>query len=212
MLPRHSARVRVPLVRLLLPVDPDWVAARLHVPGSVSRLIVRQRRREGDDAVEELSTSPPDIDALWEHVEPTLSSYVIKDSTWWAWRYDGHPRRPYRHFVLRRGSKLCAVAVLRVRPGGDGQIGEVLDFFASDAESARAVVSRIRRDLDVSALMFFAPPRSPSVRLLGSAGFRSVPRVLDRDPLVLNMRDFGDNRRELAKAGWYVTYGDVDRF
>lgn len=212
MLPKASAQALTPMVHLIMPLDATWVADRLRIPRAAARLFVSKGGRSSEAGmVETRSTTPSDIDPLWALAEGSMSSCIIRDGPWWAWRFDAHPARPYRHFVLRSGGKLRAAAVVRWDRRGGHVVGDVLELMAAAPDAARWVVETIAAEADEAVtLSFLAPRRTAIARMVRQAGFRTIPRRFESNPLSLNLRDICGDRLDLGSLSWHATSADMD--
>jgi hypothetical protein len=209
MLPQWSRQQLAPLTHFIFPLDVSWLAERLRVPRVLARAFVR--RPKARDPIEARSTSAPDVTALWEVLAPSMRWGVVRDEGWWTWRFDGHPHRPYRHFVLRDNGRLSAAAVVRMARRDDHVFGDVLELIAASPRAARRLVCGIAAEVPGSvALTFLTQRESDEGRLVRSIGFRPTPRRLESNPLVLNLRDMCEAGLDLRPDVWRTTWADMD--
>lgn len=199
---------RARMSRFVRPIDAAWLAERLKIPRPVARRLIRPARGEGAEVRDE---APAGIDALWAELEPSIRFGTVKDAAWFGWRFDGHPHRPYRYFLARRGGALSAVAVVRMVERDGATFGEVMDVLAVSRTGLRAVVDAAASELDGAvALTFAASPWWPSRSMLRGAGLWRVPRRLERVSMSANARETCGDRPDLPRAPWAATLGDAD--
>ncbi len=166
-------------------------------------------RRPRHRGARQIDAPPPDIGTLWSAVAKAVPYSIIKDETWWRWRFAEHPHAPYRYFEVRDGHELVAAAVTRDRELMGGNIACILELLATTPQRARDVVGAVVADAEVAdAVAFRAPRHRPQTTWAQAAGLRLVPTRLTRERMVLRSQFFDD--AGLADKPWAVTWGDTD--
>jgi hypothetical protein len=178
---------------------------------SVQRVLFRPRRAAaGDVAVEEAAPSP-DVDSLWAELAPAVVNGVIRDSTWFSWRYVARPVTPYRFFSVRRGGRLVGVAVTTDREQQGGVFTYLLEFLAVDADAARGLVHvvSLRCAGSVGVVLATLPGTSASRLALG-AGLRLVPARFEEKALHMGVIDNDGTHGDAIRSNWTLGWGDLD--
>jgi GNAT superfamily N-acetyltransferase len=201
---RHTANPRT-LLNLAPPIPVRLFARPLR---GVLRPAARSLRREGEGDGREIDVVPSDIDSLWERVSPSLPFSVVKNRTWWTWRFDRHPQRPYRLFEVREDGNLTAVAATRERTSRGRAVECIVELLAVDDGAARTVVGAVARATGANGLAFKAPVHAPQARWARAGGLRLVPRRLEPDAMNL-LAQFYD-KPSLVNEPWSVTWADTD--
>jgi hypothetical protein len=169
-------------------------------------------RRPAGDADDIGTALPADVTGLWDEMRPQHGYGIVKDGTWWRWRYEQHPLRPYRYVAVRDRGRLTAVAAVIERDALGGRVVYVLDVLALTRTDARrvigALVSSAAEDVDAVALL--ALPGSPQARAARAAGLRPVPHRLESNPVWLAVYDVVGNQTERLSGPWAATWGDMD--
>src|SRR4029077_1540423 len=91
---------KVRLEPFILPLDLKWLAQRIRLPRQLStalRVVIRTPRA-GDAC--EVADGPEGLDDLWSATHAAGEWTIVKDETWWRWRFGGHPYGVYRFFEL----------------------------------------------------------------------------------------------------------------
>jgi hypothetical protein len=181
----------------LLMLDSGWYARRIHLPGAVmslARLALRARKPRGSYLAAEEAAPSPDVDELWQAVEPTVVNGVIRDSTWFRWRYVQRPSGAYRYFATRRGGRLVGVAVTTQREQQGGLFTYLLEFVAVDDDAARSLVEVV----------------TSTSRLALAAGLRLVPARFEEKALHFGVVDNDGSRGDVTQMKWTLGWGDLD--
>lgn len=196
------------------PLDAAWLARRLHVPAALVRPVARAAPPEpgGDQAVE-LAAPPADLDALWARVAPAAGTGIVRDATWWRWRYGERPGGGYRFVAARRAGVLTGAAALAVHERYGGRFGLVCELLAVDRRAARDLVGRlagVARARGAVGLAAVALPGSREAHLASRAGLRRLPRRLEPRPLRVMVLAPGADSAALAARRWTMAWGDLD--
>lgn len=211
MLPRRSYAPSVaPLVRFVLPASAEWLRHRLRLPGAAARAVVRRALRRSSRDVSTCDEAPGDVDSVWREVAGRCPFAIEKALPWWRWRYDGHPKHPYRIVAFRRGGRLRSVASILLRPVGEAVYADVLELLATQPEHATAVLHFIGATFEVAAVALRARPGTPQSEMARVAGMLRVPRRLEGGRVTLNVRDLCGDRPDLLAMPWSLSWGDLD--
>ena len=199
---------------LVAPFDDAWLAERFALPRPAARLVRAAAFATGSArglAALEVAAPPPDVDALWGRVAPTVTYGVVRDQAWWRWRYSGHPDAPYRFFEVRRGGELVGAAVTLEREAFGGTFLNVLELLTVEVPAARALRAAIRRAAGAAAgAALVAVPGSPLDALAVRAGFRRLPRRLEPKPLMFGAVRNQPGSPDPTTVSWSVAWGDLD--
>lgn len=169
---------------------------RLAVPKRRKRSCAHQRSPEG-------------LDQLWGRVSHSYPYGIVRDETWWAWRYGSHPRAPYSFFSCIRDGVLAGCAVAKQHPRR--RIVQLLDLLAVDASAARQLLRSIEESFpECRAIAFRASSANHATNLLRAAGFRRVPSMFDRHSPRFVVVPHNDELRALEQAPWVLSWGDMD--
>jgi GNAT superfamily N-acetyltransferase len=213
MIPRRARGLGWPFRTYILPLNAQWFAERLPVPPGAGRALGSAMfRRPTGDANDVGSSLPDGIDDLWEEMRPSLPFGIVKDETWWRWRFAGHPLKPYRFVGVYDRGRLSAAAVVLDRDALGGRIVYVLELLARTRADARRALGAITTTAPegTDALALLALPGTPQARAARAGGLRPVPHRLESNPVWLALFDpFGKHREELT-GQWSVTWGDMD--
>lgn len=203
----------------LLMLDSSWYAKRTHIPRvamSAVRIALRAKRPRGIYAAAETAAPPPDVDELWDAVRPAVVNGVIRDSTWFDWRYVRRPVvdtavAPYRYFATRRDGQLVGVAVTTQREQRGGMFTYLLEFLAVDDDAARGLLQLVARSSagSVGVLLATLPGTSTS-RLAIAAGLRLVPARFEEKALHFGVVDNDGSHGDVTQMCWTLGWGDLD--
>jgi GNAT acetyltransferase-like protein len=203
----------------LLMLDSSWFAKRAHVPRvvvSIARLALRAKPPRGTFTTTETSVPPADVDDLWNALQPAILNGVIRDSTWFEWRYLQRPVvdaavAPYRYFATRRDGRLVGVAVTTQREQRGGIFTYLLEFLAVDDEAARSLLQVAAENAagSVGVLLATLPGTSTS-RLAIAAGLRLVPSRFEEKALHVGVVDNDGSHGDVAHMHWTLGWGDLD--
>lgn len=199
---------------LVAPFDDAWLAERFCLPRPAARLVRAAAFATGSArglVAIEVAAPPPDVEALWGRVAPTVTYGVVRDQAWWRWRYSGHPDAPYRFFEVRRGGELVGAAVTLEREAFGGTFLNVLELLTAEVPAARALRAAIGRAAGAAAgAALVAVPGSPLDALAVRAGFRRLPRRLEPKPLMFGAVRNTPGSPDPTTVGWSVAWGDLD--
>jgi hypothetical protein len=211
-LPRGGPPSAGHLARLVVPLDAGWLADRAKIPRFVAAAAVRRAGpRRANGGAQYPGGLSVEIDALWMQIEDRVPFGIVKDASWWRWRYEEHPGSPYLYFGVRRDGRLAAAAVASVRPAGGTRMVTFLEFLAADAEAGAALGRAAASAVDGAvAIAMLARLGSYQERVARRSGMRRVPRLFDRRGVQLCVRDTCGDRPELVHAPWSATLGDSD--
>jgi len=196
------------------PLDDRWVAQRFHLPQAVATALHRRLSRESEgDTAQVVPLLPPDLDGLWERVQPSVPHGIVRDSSWWRWRYVNRPSAPYTFVTARRGGQLTGLAAVTVAERFGGAFGLVLEFLAADRDAARGLTSGLSvaaAERGAVGLAQVAIPGSPVAGLIAAAGFNRLPKLLEPRPLRFYVTVPEGESTGLAGASWNMQWGDLD--
>ena len=199
---------------LVAPFDDAWLAERFSLPRPAARLVRAAAFATGSArglVAVEVAAPPPDVDALWGRIAPTVTYGVVRDAAWWRWRYSGHPDAPYRFFEVRRDGELVGAAVTLEREAFGGTFLNVLELLTAEVPAARALRAAIGRAAGAAAgAALVAVPGSPLDALAVRAGFRRLPRRLEPKPLMFGAVRNTPGSPDPTTVGWSVAWGDLD--
>ncbi len=199
----------------LLMLDAGWYAARVRVPrfvmSAVQRVLFRPPRAgRGDNAAEDVAP-PSDVDSLWAELAPGVVNGVVRDSTWFSWRYVSRPVAPYRFFSVRRADRLVGVAVTTEREQQGGAFTYLLEFLAADADAARSLVQVVSsRCAGSVGLVMATLPGTSASRLALGAGLRLVPSRFEEKALHMGVIDNDGSHGAAIRRDWTLGWGDLD--
>lgn len=196
----------------LLPLRPQWFAARLRVPAPVLAPVVAlaARRTVGTRTATSARRWPTSA------TSPTPSGRCSTARRTRAWSATppgcgGDRDRPgdgaYRYVVARRDGELRGLAVATEREQRGGRFTYLLELLVSDERAARAVVSRVAAGAEGSAGVLVATmPGTPLARRARAAGLRQLPQRLEEKQLHFGVVG-GD---PALRSGWSLGWGDLD--
>lgn len=213
MLPHRAHALGWPFRTYVLPLNTEWFAERLPVPPGAGRTLGSAMfRRPSGDADDVGATVPDDVGTLWEQLRPRLEFGIVKDETWWRWRYGEHPLRPYRFVTIREQGRLTALGAAVDRNALGGRVVYVLELLAVTRADARRAVGALVSSAsdDVDAVAMLALPGTPQARAARGAGLRPVPRRLEANPVWLAVYDIRGEQAERLSGPWAATWGDMD--
>jgi predicted N-acetyltransferase YhbS len=198
----------------LLMLDAAWYAKRVGVPRvfmSAARFALRARKPRGFYVTSETPAPDADINELWDALEPAVLNGVIRDSTWFNWRYVQRPSAAYRFFSARRDGHLVGVAVTTQREQRGGMFTYLLEFLAVDDDAARSLVQLVARSAGRSVGLVLATlPGTSTSRLAIAAGLRLVPARFEEKALHFGVVDNDGSHGDLTHTQWTLGWGDLD--
>jgi len=200
---------------LVAPLDGDWLAQRLHLPGPLGRLARAPFRLSRGDGARVVDGPPPDLDDLWERLAPDYGNGVRRDGAWWDWRYVRRPVDAGYVFVeARRAGRLTGAAVARCRTDLGGPMLCVLELAAEDDRAARDLVGRLASTaagpLGAVGIATTALAGTPIYRSARAAGLFPLPRRLEPAPMHVGVVDNRSGLPGLAQQRWSLAWGDLD--
>lgn len=192
-----------------LPLDHGWLGRRLGLPAAASRIITRLvLRPPRSGTAREVSGPPAGLNELWDAMR--ISSSIVKDDTWWQWRYAKRPQNTYRYFEHREGERLTGAAVTTTTDV-DGPVVYILDVLACDLVAGRALVGAIAAEhLEARAIGFRSTKESPQSTLVRAGGLRPVPSRSDPQPPSLAVFEADPEARHIQELPWAWSWGDLD--
>jgi GNAT superfamily N-acetyltransferase len=212
-IPSRARSLGWPLRTYILPLRARWVSERARVPRGIAHVLLRTALRPPRTRGARIHEALPEgIADLWLAMADRFPWGIVKDDTWWRWRYAAHPRAPYRYAELRDGSRLDALAAFLERDAYGGRIVFILDLLASSDRAARAVVAAIVADSRdrADAVAMMALPGGVHAHLARAGGLRPVFRRREENPLWLAVYDvYGDGSDQLL-GPWSPSWGDLD--
>jgi hypothetical protein len=165
-----------------------------------------------DIAVRPLAAATPEFDAVWMRAAPHITTGLVRDRAWVAWRYGAAPDRAYRFTLAERAAGPVGYGVYRVVPARGATVVHVPEVFApGDPVALRALVrdlvARALRE-NADTLVTLAVPGSEVHRALRRAGFVFGTGGWPVDVLWLNPSVPDAVLRDPAR--WWVAGGDFD--
>lgn len=201
------ARLRVNV----LPTDDGWLAERFHLPRPAAATLRKTAFRTGAGREGSQVDGPPaGIDELWADV--AAPNGIVRDRTWWDWRYAGNPDpAAYRFLEVRRAGRLVGAAVVTVKAAFGGTFGYVLEFLAQDRAAARSLAAVLVRTCDdVHGLAMITRAGSDPDRRARAAGFRRLPQRLEPHPQWFGAVPNVAGAPRPDTLDWTVAWGDLD--
>lgn len=200
---------------LVLAVDDAWLAKRFHAPRVVASAVRSIGFRTGRGPTGDEVGAPPDgLDGLWAAWlrDGNLRNGIIRDASWWQWRYADSPMAPYRYYESRRDGRLVGAAAVVVREDFGGRFAYLLELLAADREGARAVVKAVAANVgEVAGIATVAVDGSPLHRIAASAGMRTLPQRLEPKGLWFGFVDnTSTDLGRLTDQPWAIGWGDLD--
>jgi hypothetical protein len=210
-LPRDDAPASDRLITLVTPLDADWLAHEIKMPRFVARSLVRAARPRGSGTATVVSGVSDEVDGLWSEIEPRVPFGIVKDGSWWKWRFEDAPAAAHRYFALHEDGRLTAAAATTVRPVGGADTVRLLEFLALGPDAGASLLRAIAHAHEgVAAIFMRASPRAHQVHTARSSGMRRVPGWLEPNRVRLHVRDTCGTRPDLVGAPWSFTLGDAD--
>ena len=181
-------------------------------------------RRDPSRSAADLTSLPP-VDELlqWSQLDGLLSEYdrnwesklhTPRDLAYLRWRYAQIPGFDYRSVWASDGDhQLALVFRTRLRRSmRELLVSEMLGTGSRHGQLLllRALLDRIRREIDIDYIAASTPPRSNEATALRSAGFRRVP-----GGPTLMVRGLGARRStsdSFAGECWQLSIGDLEIF
>jgi hypothetical protein len=165
-----------------------------------------------DVTVRAAAAATTDFDAVWRRAAPHVTTSLVRDRAWVAWRYLEFPGRAYRLTLAARGEQPAGYGVYRVVRAAGGTAVHVPEVFApGDPELLEALV----RDLvarameeDADTIVTLAVPGSALHRAFRRAGFVFGSGGWPVDVLRLDATLPGAAVQDPAR--WWVVGGDFD--
>lgn len=159
-------RLPRPLGRLLAAAGAVLHRARLRELG----------RRAGDTEVQAVVESGPELDALWRDVGPRYRALVVRDRTWYRYRYLDSPWPGHALWLARRGGRPVGLLASRVTGEGRRTTGWLLDLFTDPADDAsRSALMRCALDqlfrVGAGSIRVLAERSGPLAPFLRRCGF-----------------------------------------
>lgn len=209
---RKIGMVEVAPVRAYVaPLDDGWLADRFGLPRMVAAGLRRAAFRLPDPGSARRVDRPPEgLDDLWAVTEQEVPNGIVHDARWWEWRYARRPSGDYRYYERRDADTLVAAATTTVRESFGGRFVHVLDVQARDGPSAREVLGRALRDDEADGAATIGLPGTRVARLVGSAGLRRLPRVLEPNEQILGLMHNDPDVGDLSDRRWSVAWTDLD--
>jgi hypothetical protein len=196
---------------LVLATDADWLARRFHLPTLVAKGLRRAAFRTSSPGGALVDAPPSGLDDLWARVVAAsdIRNGVVRDSAWWAWRYERSPLGPYRYVEVREAGRLQAAAVVAEREDFGGRFGYVLELLAVEPSAAHAAVATAANDIaGVVGLVTQVMGGSALDRLSRAGGLRRLPRRLEPKTTRFGIADHTGTLGSVDD--WHVGWGDQD--
>ena len=190
---------RVPLAARTIDLA---LGARRRLARSTSRLRVELSQAAAPD---------PSTGGLFDAMAASGLTMVRRDEDAWRWRFQRNPRRGYEFHSAHRGGKVAAVLVVRHGEETTDLVDWLWDPAEPDRITARllatlfldAVERAFRRGAIRVRAMTYDPLSESVCRRLGMIrrSGRFAYSIRARSP---------EREEELARARWFVTFGDSD--
>jgi len=148
-----------------------------------------------------------DFTRLYETVEPSLRSAVVRDRTYLEWRFRRNPAERAELVETRLSGRLTGYVWFIVKD----RVAHVKDWLAMDPEALDQVFAALIRELrrrDTYSISLIALETHPDLPRLRRLGFVRRP---DFSTAVAYAPDGYAGRGDVIDpAGWYMTAGDRD--
>lgn len=169
----------------------------VRVPAVVSRsaqyILNRVRKKLGGYEVRKGPGFITDYDSVWESFSADVENTLIRDASYFRWRYLSRPGSDYKYIGIYRSGKLCAVAVYVCRDKHDGRMGYIMDvaFLSGHNSAALLAVGEAVQALcgaGVDMILAWAPTRAKTRRAYLANLFLPLPRKFQPIKLFVGMR------------------------
>lgn len=214
----------------VLPIGTGAVADRVPGPQAIGGLLGRaavavagRRGRPSSPDVVEVAVATPDavpedLDALWAQESDHHRWGVVRDATWWRWRFGGHPDHPYEVVTARRRGRLVGAGVIGTRDDIGGTFRCLYELLAVDDDAAKSLVSAVRdgarapglTPVEADGVAVAGNPGTRITSLARAAGLVRVPDRLLPTPLRFGVVPDAANAPRPADHVWATAWGDND--
>lgn len=175
-------------------------------PGRVENTIVVSARLP-HDAGTLLSTQADD----------TYTGVVLNNEDWWRWRYEAHPRQPYRFVQIRNPADiLVGLAVIGPHPDGSQNAWLFSQYVAVNQQIFGALVRGAAQDAQARGAHVLLTATSSSKahsqarEQLRKVGFLPLPHRLSGRALHLGVTDLSGKLLDIKARDWAFNFGDQD--
>ena len=156
--------------------------------------------------------SPEEVDALWQKFWKKWRWFsVIKDWSFFHWRYLSHPRKNYRIFVQRGGFlKKRIEGWLAAAPPDEGRdTYKILDFVALSPSILEKLLKKVLHSFKEKDIEVWLPGNHPWLNVFENIGFKR-----EKEPLgFIAAGRFDKNKFSPEKADHFVWgFGEADLF
>lgn len=154
----------------------------------------------------------------------SLKIPVIKQRTkeFLNWRYQNHPTRQYKTFVLKENSELEGYIITRKTEINGKPVGVIVDFIIDPCTNSIGIKDLIQIALDdfwksgVSVTIALSRPLSVEYQMLSNTGFKIAPKFLKPQSAHFILINSDPNREDLTQLkkydNWFFSFGDYDVF
>ena len=198
--------------RLVLPLSAKAVKfAPAAIAGRILRRWETRTKGRAGPSLDELSPDCEklwqELESLWEEARQAFPISLVREASYFRWRYAAAPgERPLLFGIRRRGTLEGFAAVTR-----SGSRYEIFDFFAREKETARhllALLGAALQERGAELVAVVLSPRGPdcrqTFRRMGFIGREPVPFALYVVPQLDLREQMSDPR------AWYITKADLD--
>lgn len=208
---------------LIRPLQPERILARRLKLRGLARLGVAGRwwnwlwdRRESRASrvrIRDVRAADAEIDLLWSSCRHSVTTSVVRDSSWVNWRYLAAPYRRYRVVLAEQEGQPVGYAAYYLNRSTNATWGVVADLFTAPNNFVvmEALVAEIVRRMRVEgadAVATLAVPRTGAYRTYRRAGFLFSKGSFSVECALLDRSLSLDALR--APQSWCLAGGDFD--
>lgn len=142
---------------------------------------------------------------------------ALSEEQWWQWRYERHPRSPYRFVELRNlAGELHGLAVIGPHPDDSENAWLVYQWAAINQQVFIGLMRSAARHAEhQGAHMLVAAVSSTRAnaetrRGLRRAGFLALPKFVSKRALNLGVTDLSKQLLDIRARDWAFNFGDQD--
>ena len=126
---------------------------------------------------------PPEsmIDNLWDRLKPAIGFSLVRDSTYWLYRYTNHPLAKYSFVSLYENNILVGIVVTRLYSIGDGKnIVSIAEWMCESRVEFGSILIEVvnyYRDFDIYYFNFWTDKSSQEAKSARRNMFFSSKRI-----------------------------------